>query len=137
VSGTRRTGLVLAAIGLLALAGTVGYPPGGQGVPGPALFPRTVASLLVACSLWLAWRPDSAGSLDVPPGRPRAIAWTMVLLLVYVASWEVVPFVPRTALFLLAFLRLLDVSWRGAVVTAVLMATVVFVVFERLLAVRL
>ena len=137
MSGTRLTGLVLAAIGLLALTGTVGYPPGAQGVPGPALFPRTVALLLVACSLWLAWQPDSAASLDVPPGRPRAIAWTMVLLVLYVGLWEVVPFVPRTALLLLAFLRLLDVSWRGAVVTAVLMATVVFVVFERLLAVRL
>lgn len=135
--GTRLTGLVLAGVGLLALAGSVGFPAGSQGVPGPALFPRVVAGLLVACSLWLAWQPDTAVTIDVAPGRPRAIAWTMVLLVMYVALWDVVPFVPRTAVLLLAFLRLLEVSWRPALLTAVLMATAVFVVFERLLAVRL
>jgi putative tricarboxylic transport membrane protein len=137
MSGTRLVGLVLAAIGVLAAAGTMGYPAGGQGVPGPALFPRIIAALLVVCGVWLVWRPGAGAPLDVPPGRPRAIAWTMVLLVAYVALWSVVPFVPRTALMLLAFLRLLDVSWRGALLTAALMSVVLFVVFERLLAVRL
>lgn len=137
MSGPRLVGLILLALAAAAVLTTLGYPAGRAGVPGPALFPRLVALALAACAVALVWQPDGAPALDVPPGRPRAIAWTAVLLLVYVATWEVVPFVPRTALFLVAFLRLLAVSWTGALVTALGLSVVTFVVFERLLAVRL
>ena len=137
MSGTRVVGLVLVGIALLALAGTIGFPAGRQGVPGPALFPRLVAIVLALTGAWLAWSASAPSPIDVPPGRPRAIAWTMVLLVAYVAVWDVVPFVPRTALLLVAFLKLRDVSWRGALLTATVLSTVVFVVFDRLLAVRL
>lgn len=137
MTGTRVTGLVLALVGLLAFAASIGYPAGSQGVPGPSLVPRAVALLLALTGVALAWQRDSAEAVTIAPGRPRAIAWTMGVLVVYVAAWQVVPFVPRTALLLVVFLRLLDVSWRGALVTAVAMSTIVFIVFERLLAVRL
>lgn len=137
MSGPRIVGLVLLGLAAVAVLATLGYPAGRAGVPGPALFPRLVAVALAGCALALVWQPAGAPALDIPPGRPRAIAWTAVLLLTYVATWEVVPFVPRTALFLVAFLRLLSVSWTGTLVTALGLSIVMFVVFERLLAVRL
>lgn len=137
MNGTRLVGLALVLAAAAALLATLGYPAGRAGVPGPALFPRLVALALLTSGLWLAWRPGDEARLDIPPGRPRAIAWTAVLLLLYVATWDVVPFVPRTAVLLAAFLRLLAVSWTGTLVTAVALPVVVFVVFERLLAVRL
>lgn len=137
MTGQRIVGITLVACGLLALAGTVGYPLGREGVPGPALFPRALAVMLACCGAWLAYQGAATPDLDIPPGRPRVIALTMLLLVVYVALWDIVPFVPRTAVLLLVFLRLLAVSWRGALLTAVLLSGVVFIVFERLLSVRL
>lgn len=137
MSGVRVTGLVLLTLAVAAAAATAGYPVGREGVPGPALFPRAVAALLALCAVALVWQGTLTPPAVAPAGRARAIAWTMVLLVAYVATWEVVPFVPRTLLLLLVFLRLLDVSWRGAVIASVTLSTAIFVVFERLLAVRL
>jgi putative tricarboxylic transport membrane protein len=137
MSGVRLIGLMLLALAAAAILASLGYPAGRAGVPGPALFPRLVGAALAACALWLIWRPGIATPLDIPPGRPRAIAMTAVLLVAYAATWDVVPFVPRTALLLVAFLRLLSVGWTGTLVTAVGLSVVTFVVFERLLAVRL
>ncbi|MDE0358630.1 MAG: tripartite tricarboxylate transporter TctB family protein [Gammaproteobacteria bacterium] len=50
------TGL-LAAIGAAVLLDSRGYPPSlTEGAPGPAFFPRLLAALLIACSVWLAIR---------------------------------------------------------------------------------
>lgn len=137
MNGARLTAVTLMAVAVAAGLGTVGYPAGSQGVPGPALLPRLLAAVLLVASAWLvAWPPSSAPP-PMTSRRARAIAWTLVGLLVYVALWNVVPFVVRTALALLLFLRVLDVAWRPAVVTALVLAGAVFVVFERLLAVRL
>ena len=136
MTGTRVIALGLGALGLGVGLSTIGYPPGEYGVPGPALFPRAVAIGLVIVAARLAASPD----VDVPPlppGRARAILWTLAALLLYVAVWDVVPFVPRTALLVVVFLRLLAVSWTATAVTAASLSLVVFFVFERLLAVRL
>jgi putative tricarboxylic transport membrane protein len=137
VSGTRVIAIVAGAVGLAAALATLGYPPGQQGVPGPALFPRAVAIALVACAAWLIVSAPPPAPEPLQPGRGRAIGWTAVALVLYAATWEVVPFVPRTALLVVLFLRLLDVSWRASSITAALLAGVVFVVFERMLGVRL
>lgn len=137
MNGARVTAVLLMAVAVAVALGTVGYPAGSQGVPGPALLPRLLAAALLIASAWLVARPPSGAPPPMDPRRARAIAWTVVGLLVYVALWDVVPFVVRTALALLLFLRVLDVAWRPAVVTAAVLAGAVFVVFERLLAVRL
>ncbi len=132
------TAVVLGLVALVALLGTVGYPSGEQGVPGPALFPRTVAVALLLCATWLMVTAASTPVPDaLPPGMGRVIGWTALALVLYVATWDLVPFVPRTALLVLFFLRMLAVSWRAAAVTATVLAGVVFIVFERVLAVRL
>ena len=137
MSATRVTGVVLVVLAAAAGLASIGFPAGREGVPGPALFPRLVAVTLALCGAALAWGGDAVEAPAPPAGRPRAILWTAVLLLLYVALWDVVPFVPRTAVFLVAFLLLLAVSWTGTLVTALGLSVVVFVVFERLLAVRL
>jgi hypothetical protein len=126
----------LGLIGLLVILGTLGYPSGEYGVPGPALFPRAIGIGLLLVAAGLATAP-LATIEPLTPGRRQAIVWTMALLALYAASWDLVPFVVRTTVLVLVFLRLLAVSWKAAAITAVSLSVVVFVVFDRLLAVRL
>lgn len=137
MNGARVTTAALMAVAIAAGLGTIGYPAGSQGVPGPALLPRLVAVVLLLAGVWLLVRPVSVALPPLPAGRARAIAWTLAGLIGYAALWNVVPFVVRTAVALLLFLRVLDVAWRPAAITAIALAAAVFVVFERLLAVRL
>lgn len=126
----------LGLLGLLVVLGTLGYPSGEHGVPGPVLFPRAIGIGLLLVAAGLAAAPPAAIA-SLAPGRRQAIVWTMVLLVLYAASWDLVPFVVRTAILVLVFLRVLAVSWKAAAITAVSLSVVVFVVFDRLLAVRL
>ncbi len=137
MNGARMTTVALMVVAIAAGLATLGYPAGSQGVPGPALLPRLVAGVLLLAGAWLVVRPAAAGVPPLPAGRARAIAWTLVGLIAYAALWTIVPFVVRTAVGVLLFLRVLDVAWRPAAITAIALAGAVFVVFERLLAVRL
>ena len=137
MNGTRMTAAALLLLALLAAVGTLGYPGGSQGVPGPALVPRLVALVLGLAAAWVLARPGAADSPPPVAGRGVAIGWTLAGLVAYAALWNVVPFVVRTVVFLVLFLRLLDIAWRPAAVTAVALAGAVFVLFEHLLAIRL
>lgn len=137
MTGARATSVALMALAIAALLGTLGYPGGAQGVPGPALVPRLVAVALLLTAAWVAARPDALELYPMSSQRARAVVVTAVSLLAYVALWDVVPFVVRTAAALLLYLRLLDIAWRPAAIAAVALAVSVFVVFERFLAIRL
>lgn len=137
MTGARVTAGALMVLAVAAGLGTLGYPGGAQGVPGPALVPRLVAVALLVTAGWLVARPDAPALHPLTARRARAIAVTCVSLLAYVALWDAVPFVVRTAVALLLFLRLLDIAWRPAAIAAAALSVSVFIVFERFLAIRL
>ncbi len=134
MSGPRVVAAALAALALVILAATLGYPGGSQGVPGPAVVPRLLGVSLLIIGLWLVRSPGT--------GAPRlvrhqaAIAATIAVLVVYVALWRAVPYGVLTGFVLLAFMRLTGLGWRGAIVSAAIMATTLQLLFERGLGVR-
>ncbi len=137
MTGARLTAAVLTVLAALAGLATLGYPGGTQGVPGPALGPRLAAMALLVTAGWLTVRADPPALHPLSRQRARAIAITCASLLAYVALWDAVPFVVRTGVALLLFLRLFEIAWRPAALAAVALAVSVFVVFERVLAIRL
>lgn len=136
MSGPRLVADVLAVVGALIVLATLAWPPGSQGVPGPALFPRLLGAALVIVSLLIHRRPGVSAPAWVR--HQREVPLTMGLLALYALVWRAIPngHGVLTALVLLTFLRITGLSWRGAGLTAVLMATALQLLFERGLGVR-
>jgi hypothetical protein len=134
MSGPR---IVAAALGVLALAivATASqFPPGSQGVPGPAVVPQLLGVALIAVSAALLWSPGTGAPALVR--HQRVIPLAMALLVVYAVLWRIVPYGVLTGVVLLGFLRLTGLAWRGAIIAAVVMATTLQLLFERGLGVR-
>ncbi|AMY11751.1 Tripartite tricarboxylate transporter TctB family protein [Luteitalea pratensis] len=136
MSGPRVVSIVLAVLGLAIVAATMPWPPGSQGVPGPAVVPRVLGVALVIVSALIYRAPGTSAPAWVR--YHRAVPATMGLLAAYALFWRVVPHGHGvlTGVVLIAFLRITGLPWRAAGVAAVLMATVLQVLFERGLGVR-
>ena len=136
MSGPRLVSAALALLGVAILVATVPWPPGSQGVPGPALVPRLLAVALILVSLLIYRAPGTSAPAWVR--HHRAVPATMALLAGYALFWRVIPngHGVLTGIVLLAFLRITGLSWRPAGVASVLMATVLQLLFERGLGVR-
>jgi hypothetical protein len=136
MTGPRLVADVLALLGVVIVLATTMYPAGSQGVPGPALVPRVLGVALVVVSLLIHRTPGASAPAWVR--HQREVPLTMALLAAYALLWRVVPngHGVLTGLVLLAFLRLTGLTWRGAGITAALMATVLQLLFERGLGVR-
>lgn len=136
MTGPRLVAVVLALVGAAVMLATLTYPPGTQGVPGPALFPRGLGLALVVVSALILRAPGTGAPAWVR--HQRAVPLTMGLLAVYALLWRAIPngHGVLTGVVLLVFLRLTDLQWRNAVIASVLMATVLQLLFERGLGVR-
>ena len=136
MSGPRAVSVVLVGLGMAVGAATLSWPPGTQGVPGPALVPRILAAALVIVGL-LIYRVPGTGA---PPWVRHhvAVPATMGLLAAYALLWRAIPHGHGglTGAVLIAFLRLTGLPWRSSLVAGVLMATVLQLLFERGLGVR-
>jgi hypothetical protein len=134
VNGARLVAVVMAVVAFLIVITTLAWPPGNQGVPGPALVPRLLGVALLATALLLVRTPGTSA----PPFARHTVAVpvAMALLVVYAAGWRLVPFGLLTAGVLLAFLRLTGTRWTVALVTAGAMAVALQLLFERGLGVR-
>jgi hypothetical protein len=134
MNGARLVAAVMAVVAVLIVITTVAWPPGNQGVPGPALVPRLLGVGLLVTALLLVRTPGTSA-----PRFARhtvAVPVTMALLIGYAAGWRLVPFGVLTAVVLLAFLRLTGTRWAVAVVSAGVMAVALQLLFERGLGVR-
>ncbi len=134
MNGPRLVAAALAVLSVGILLATIAYPPGEQGVPGPALMPRVLGLGLLVTALLLLRSPGAAA----PPfvRHHRAVPITMAALAVYAMLWRVVPYGVLTGVFVLGFLRLTGLRWRGATIAAVVMGTILSLLFERGLGVR-
>ncbi len=134
MTGPRIVAAVLAALAVAILVTTFTYPPGARGVPGPAMMPRGLGLALLATALFLLRFPGTGAP---PFVRHRAaVLTTMAALAVYAVLWRVVPYGVLTGAFVLVFLRLTGLHWRGATIAAVVMATILSLLFEQGLGVR-
>jgi hypothetical protein len=134
-------GLAFALLGvLLAVAGTR-LPPGIAGVPGPGVFPMAIGAILVALGLALAWTRTPAGATYWERGwraaPTRQVAAILVLLAVYVALWDVVPFIWRTPALLVGIYLVVGEPWLRSLAVAVVTTAALAGVFAGLLRVRL
>ena len=136
MSGPRIVSIVLAVLGVAIVVATIPWPPGNQGVPGPALVPRVLAGALVVVSLLIYRAPGTSAPAWVR--HHGAVPATMALLAAYALLWRAIPHGHGvlTGIVLIAFLRVTGLSWRPAGIAAVLMATVLQLLFERGLGVR-
>ena len=75
MSGPRIVSIVLAVLGLAILGATMAWPPGSQGVPGPALVPRVLGAALVIVSVLIYRAPGASAPAWVR--HHRAVPATM------------------------------------------------------------
>jgi len=129
----------LAGLALVLIARA--FPPGLGGVPGPAFFPMLVGAVMLVLGVGLATagvrHPRSywdKGWRDVAVVR---IVLILVLLAAYLATWDVIPFLPRTAVLLFAMYRALGESWLRAALLSIAITAVIYGTFQGLLQVRL
>ena len=131
----KRTDLVIslsfAALGAGLLLAGAWMPPGMGRLPGPGFFPEVVGAvilLLAAALFFVSLRKEVAGGFRLE--NRTALAATAALLIVYLALWGVVPFVLRTVVLLVVFLKMLGQRWRPALLVAVILTAAVVLAFQ-------
>ena len=134
-------GIAFAALGCgLAVAGWR-LPEGLAGVPGPGAFPLLVGLLMATLGAALAAFPHDGRTtywqygLSDPP--VRRIVVILVLLGVYVAVWDAVPFLLRTPLLLVAVYGVVGEPWLRSTAIGLAVTVVLWAAFQLLLRVRL
>lgn len=140
--------LTLALVALAALLLATRLEIGSVTRPGPGFFPLVVAAALLIVSLALlagAWpgrgADESATRADATAATPRhsgALLLTIGALVAYVALFERLGFVLMTAALLAFLFRIIArYRWPTALGTAVVVAFMARLVFDRWLQVRL
>jgi putative tricarboxylic transport membrane protein len=148
-------GGVALLLGAATYAYTLTFPPMPEGHPGPALFPRLVAALLVlfgALLVWQARRPapvpgpeggaaeGDAGSAGMPrPGRRGWLDFVLVVggVVFYIVGVERVGFPITIGVVNLVLMRRLGAGRVASIVAAALLGIGIYLVFARLLLVPL
>ena len=147
---------LFALVGVVVCVHAWSFPGGTRGVPGPGFFPIVIGVLLIALSLalLLTTRSRPTATVTTParagdslphdywaragttPVLPK-IAAILLLLVVYVSMWNVVPFLARTPLLLIAIFRVLGEPWPRTLLLASALTASLFLVFEGVLSVQL
>ncbi len=126
---------------------TLPFPAMPEGHPGPALFPRLLAGLLVLFGAMLALQglgaraPTPLADAEVREAADRGGLLNALLVVgavvFYVLAVERAGFVPTVALLNLALMRRLGVGLAGALAVALVLAVGIYLLFARLLLVPL
>ena len=136
---------VLMLLGLAVCIQAAGFPGTVRGVPGPAFFPMVIGGLLIALAVSLAATTRSGPRHDYwarpGGGAPRVvlrqIVAILILLVAYISLWDIVPFVARTPVMLVAIYRILGETWKRALLLAAILTTALYAVFRGLLSIQL
>jgi hypothetical protein len=136
---------VLMLLGVAVVIHAAGFPGAVRGVPGPAFFPMVIGGLMIALAASLAATTRKAPRRDYwarpGGGAPRVvlrqIVAILILLVAYVSLWDVIPFLARTPVMLVAIYRILGESWKRALLLAVILSTALYAVFNGLLSIQL
>jgi putative tricarboxylic transport membrane protein len=137
--------VVLMLLGVAVVIHASGFPGAVRGVPGPAFFPMVIGGLLIALAVSLAattrkgprhdyWARPGSGA---PRVVLRQIVAILILLVAYISLWDIVPFVARTPVMLVAIYRILGESWKRALLLAAILTVALYAVFNGLLSIQL
>ncbi len=122
---------------------TESFPDLGDGYPGPALFPRVIAIALAGCgAMLLVTALRRGGTTREPLDRGTGQrAWRLLVGLVLVGSYPVligyIHFIPLMAGLIILFGLLLNSTSWHALLTALLSAGIIYLLFSQLLGVQL
>ncbi|HEX7125585.1 MAG TPA: tripartite tricarboxylate transporter TctB family protein [Thermodesulfobacteriota bacterium] len=138
------SGGAAALAGAAAYALTLPFPELADGHPGPALFPRLVAGLMVLFGLVLAWqgaRGEPAEAAEGGAATERAGVLNALLVVAAVVGYILVVeragFVPTLGVLLFALMWRLGVRLGAAVGLAAGLAVGTYLLFARVLLVPL
>lgn len=119
---------------------TLTFPAMPDGAPGPGLFPRILAGLLVMFGVVLMIQARGVGSNVGARYSSAAIAkagGVLVAIAIYIAVVQRLGFLPTAFLLLVSLMLMLGVKVRVALPTAALVTGLCVLLFEKLLRVPL
>jgi hypothetical protein len=99
--------------------------------------------IVLAVSLAATTRKGPRHDYWVRPGggAPRVvlrqIGAILILLFAYISLWDIVPFLARTPVLLVAIYRILGESWKRALLLAVTLTIALYAVFAGVLSIQL
>ncbi|PTM59329.1 tripartite tricarboxylate transporter TctB family protein [Desmospora activa] len=126
-------GMVLVAVYLFTL--TSQFPsPSNPNIPGPAYFPRLMLGLLVILLIadgirtLLQRRMGPFFSDEEKKGLKK---WLYIIgvVLLFVFTLGRLPFLPVMAVVIFAMCKLLQLNWKGSILTTVILSLLVYLIF--------
>jgi hypothetical protein len=140
--GRRAAGLIVLAVSVAYLAGSLAFPWGSAARPGPGFFPVAVGVFLCAIALTFVFAPRVIRTATLPETMPSgARTRVMATTLALVGFTLLMPWVgfPVVAFLFAAILlkRLGGGGWTAAVIAALVSAGLSYYLFAVLLAVPL
>lgn len=133
-------GVVVVVLGGAVLVGTRTFPEMPGGMPGPALFPRILAGLLILFGVLLiaqVRRPPEGEALAVSPVAVAKGIGVLAAIAGYIALANRLGFLLTASAMVLAMMLLLGVRVRTAVPVTIAGVLLTALLFERLLRVPL
>lgn len=107
-------------------------PFGGQEAVGPKTFPTILSVVLALSSIYLIAKPDP--DTHWPVGRTALeLVLALVILVAYALLLEPLGFVPATTLAVGTLCWRMGAGWKGAFLTGLIGAILVFVLFNNVL----
>lgn len=132
--------LLLCCLGLAAAAWGYHAPFSYEPV-GPRAYPLLLLTLMGLGAIYLIAKPASATvQHDEPPLDShvlRKVVGCVVILTIYAALFELLGFIPASALFGIAMARLYGGSWPISAITGVILAVGLYALFDKALDVPL
>lgn len=132
--------LLLACAGLGIVAWGYHAPFSYEPV-GPRAYPLLLLTLMSLGAIYLLVKPSSSVSQDDEPPLDRhvvrKVASCVVIFAVYAALFEPLGFIPASLIFGIAMARLYEGTWKTSVISGVVLAVGLFVLFDKILDVPL
>lgn len=138
--GNRVWGIILCALGVYYLIEGVNLPPAAIGDPlGPLVFPSILGSSMVACGIYLVFRPGPRTDQTILSRRtfPQVLI-LFVLLLLYAAAIPGMGYLFSTTIFLFSTAFLMgERSWAKGIAISAVFSAGIFFLFIRVLTIPL
>ena len=124
--------VLLLALGVWIWWYSADFPSLDEGYPGPALFPRMIATGFVSCGILLLVthpRLPTQFAFQIAYKRTLLLISGLLLIMLFPFLIDLVGFVPSLGILCFSFGLLLKVIWWKAALTAALTASIIYFLF--------